>query len=56
MKMRNIIIIRVPVGNGDATFITNRMEYTERYKKGDKIIFAMEYEDEETALRELQSW
>lgn len=53
--MRNIII-RVPVGNGDSTFVTNRQEYVERYKKGDKIIFAMEYPNEETALRELQSW
>ena len=52
--MRNIIL-RIPVGNGDATFVTNRKEYVERYKKG-KIIFAMEYEDEETATRELQSW
>ena len=53
--MRNIII-RIPVGNGDATFAVNRQEYVERYKKGDKIIFAMEYADEETAMRELQSW
>ena len=52
--MRNIII-RIPVGNGDATFVTNRQEYVERYKKGE-IIFAMEYADEETATRELQSW
>ena len=52
--MRNIII-RIPVGNGDATFVTNRQEYVEQYKKGE-IIFAMEYKNEKEAIKELQSW
>ena len=43
--MRNIII-RIPVGNGDATFVTNRQEYVEQYKKGDYYLHELMQKNE----------
>jgi hypothetical protein len=47
------IIVRVAIGDGDATYVCDRAEYIRLHKSGARIIFALEYPDAETALREI---
>ena len=51
--MERNIIIRLAIENGDTTFIATRMEYVQLYRRNARIIFALEYPDEETAEREI---